>query len=86
MLWDLGRIIPEAQVYSDDWGCGAYSLPHWFALSWPPKLGTTSIQVKELVPVVIADGKEWTGKVVVFKVDNRAVVDILNVCIAGSPI
>ena len=62
------------------WGCGAYCLPHWFSLPWTPELESASIQVKELVPVVIAAAlfrKEWTGKVVLFKVDNMAVVDII---------
>ena len=83
MLWDLGRLVPEVTIYSDasgGWGCGAYCLPHWFSLPWTTELESASIQVKELVPVVIAAalfGKEWTGKVVLFKVDNMAVVDII---------
>ena len=83
MLWDLGRLVPEITVHSDasgGWGCGAYCLPHWFSLQWPPELESASIQVKELVPVVIAAalyGKEWSGKVVLFKVDNMAVVNII---------
>ena len=57
MLWDLGRMEPEVWVYSDvagGCGCGAYCLPHWLALKCPPSLVTASIQVKELIPVVLA--------------------------------
>lgn len=84
MLWDSGTLVPEITVYSDaagGWGCGVYSLPHWAALQWPTELETASIQVQELVPVVLAAalyGREWSGKKVLFKVDNLAVVHILN--------
>lgn len=57
------------------------SFPKWFSLQWPPGLEAASIQVKELIPVVIAGalyGKGWAGKVVLFKVDNRAVVEKVN--------
>lgn len=86
MLWDLGlgKLNPEVRVYSDasgGWGCGAYCLPHWFSLRWPPALAAASIQVKELIPVVIAAalyGNQWAGKVVLFKVDNMSVVGIIQ--------
>ena len=48
---------------------------------WPPELQDTSIHVKEMVPVVIATalyGKNWRDQLVVFSVDNQAVVDIIN--------
>ena len=41
----------------------------------------SSIQVKELVPVVVAAalfGRYWKGKLVAFSVDNQAVVEIIN--------
>ena len=72
------------QVYSDasgGWGCGTHHFLQWFSLQWPSELESASIQVKELIPVVIAGvlyGKNWTGKIVQFKVDNEAVVAILN--------
>ena len=41
----------------------------------------SSIQVKELVPVVVVAalfGRYWKGKLVAFSVDNQAVVEIIN--------
>ena len=52
--------------------------PFWFSFEWPRQLSSSSIQVKELLPVVAAAalyGKYWT---VVFSVDNQAVVSITN--------
>ena len=83
-VWDVARADPDALVVTDasgSWGCGGYWLPHWIAVKWPPQLRETSIQVKELVPVVIAAalwGKHWRGKLIRFRVDNMAVVEILN--------
>ena len=56
-------------------------LLNWFLFKWLPELQDASIQVKELVPVVIAAalyGKSWRDQLVVFSVDNQAVVDIIN--------
>ena len=91
MLWDLGGTLPEVLVFSDasgSWGCGAYCGQNWFSLRWPLELQNTSIQVKELVPVVIAAalyGKGWAGKVVKFMVDNSAVVDIIRAMYSREP-
>lgn len=84
ILWDVGSLRPDVQVFSDasgNWGCGAYSGQSWFSLRWPPELMNASIQVKELIPVVIAAalyGREWVGRLVQFWVDNAAVVDIIH--------
>lgn len=84
MVWAVGEIAPDIQVVSDaasSWGCGAHWLPHWFFLQWPLRLQSKSIQVLELIPVVITAaifGKEWAGKTVQFVVDNKAVVDIIQ--------
>lgn len=83
ILWDVGSLRPDVQVFSDasgNWGCGAYSGQSWFSLRWPPELMNASIQVKELIPVVIAAalyGREWVGRLVQFWVDNAA-VDIIH--------
>ena len=56
-------------------------LLNWLLLKWPPELQDASIQFQELVPVVIAAalyGKNWRDQLVVFSVDNQAVVDIIN--------
>ena len=63
------------------WGCGAYRDAKWFQLQWPPSLQAASMQVKELIPLVVAAwlfGSSWAGKVIQFEVDNKAVVDILK--------
>lgn len=55
---------------------------------WPVELENASIQVKELVPVVIAAalyGRKWEGKIVQFKVDNAAVVDIIQGTYSREP-
>lgn len=83
ILWNQEREAPEVTVGSDasgNWGCGAFWLPHWFQIPWPAQCQQFSIQVKELIPAVVAAaiyGKEWAGKVVEFRIDNQAVVDIL---------
>uniref|UniRef100_A0A1X7TP25 Reverse transcriptase domain-containing protein n=1 Tax=Amphimedon queenslandica TaxID=400682 RepID=A0A1X7TP25_AMPQE len=56
---------------------------HWNGVSMlcDPKHSKADIQVKELIPVVIAAalfGRSWRGKLIVFSVDNQAVVHILN--------
>ena len=78
LLWDLGLVKNDLQVYSDASGCAAVVTPHWLQLCWTPRL---SIAIKELIPVVLAAasfGNQWAGKVVQFVVDNKAVVDVLN--------
>ena len=56
-----------------------------------PYLCHLSIEVKELIPVVLAAalfGHQWVGKVVQFVVDNKAVMDVLNatfICTHDAP-
>ena len=48
---------PDRHLFSDasgSWGCGAWSLPHWFQLLWPHSHGLSSIALMELVPIVLA--------------------------------
>ena len=84
MMWVASCTSPEVRVVSDasgHWGCGVYCLPKWMTLQWTPCLQGKSIQVKELIPVVLAAGvwgRGWTGKVVEFVVDNQAVVAVLQ--------
>ena len=84
MMWVASCTSPEVRVVSDasgHWGCGVYCLPKWMTLQWTPCLQGKSIQVKELIPVVFAAGvwgREWTGKVAEFVVDNQAVVAVLR--------
>ena len=52
---------PGAVLASDasgNWGCGAYSGPHWFMLPWSGSIADYHITVKELIPIVIA-GAIW---------------------------
>ena len=84
MLWDIGLCKSDIVVYSDasgSWGCGAFCNQTWFQLEWSARLSPLSIAVKELFPVIIAAtcfGREWSGKVVEFIVDNEAVVEVLK--------
>ena len=80
ILWDLQRQSADLSVYSDasgSWGCGAYGV----SLKWCSRLQPLPIATKELIPVILAAamwGKHWTGKIVLFKVDNTAVVEAIN--------
>ena len=84
MLWDTQRYSSDITVYSDasgSWGCWALWQQKWFNLPWSVQLQTCSIAVKELVPVVVTAalyGSQWRGKIVTFRVDNIAVVEVLN--------
>jgi len=52
----------------------------WFSLKWCQRL-QLSIAIKELIPVVFAAaiwGKFWSGKIVLFNLDNLAVVEAIN--------
>ena len=66
---------------SGNWGCGAYSGPHWFMLPWTGSIADSHITVKELIPIVIAGamwGCRWRGSTVLAQCDNMAVVHIVN--------
>ena len=84
LLWSASICSPDTIVVSDasgSWGCGAYYLPHWFHMKWPPQAQHFSITVKELFPVVIAAaifGRYWSGQLIQFSVDNEAVVHVLQ--------
>ena len=76
--------IPSANVFSDasgSWGCGAVWGKLWCQGRWPADWAPINIMVKELVPVVIAAalwGRYWTRQLVIFHIDNMAVVEVLN--------
>ena len=84
LLWDLGLTRINVTIYSDassSWGCGAVQDDQWLQLEWSPQLHHLSIAVKELIPVVLAAatfGRSWSGKSILFMVDNAAVVSVLN--------
>lgn len=84
ILWDLHCQSPDVSVHSDtsgSWGCGAYGDSNWLCLKWCLGLQPLPIAIKELIPVILVAvmwGKQWTGKIVLFKVDNMAVVEVIN--------
>ena len=52
-----------------------------FSKNWDSRSQPLSIAIKEMMPVVFAAavfGCSWSGKIVQFNVDNKAVVDIVN--------
>ena len=67
VLWDLGRKLPEIEVFSDgsgSWGCGAVCGDSWFQQEWDSRLQTLSIAIKEMISVVCAAaifGHNWSG-------------------------
>ena len=75
---------PDITVYSDasdSWGSRALRQLKWSNLPWSGQLQTCSIAAKGLVPVVIAValyGSQWSGRIVTFRVDNTAVVEVFN--------
>ena len=86
MMSALSKHPPEVMVTSDasgHWGCGAVcdTSHQWFSVKWGECWTHIHITIKELLPIVVASaiwGKEWTGKQVLFRCDNAAVVAIIN--------
>jgi len=84
MLWDLGKQVVDVTTTSDasgSWGCGAFCETRWFHFKWTPRLWHLPIATKEMIPVVISAaiyGEQWSGKTVLFRVDNMAVVHVVN--------
>ena len=84
MLWNLQRQSVDLSVFSDasgTWGCGAFYAAKWFSLKWCSRLQPLPIATKELIPIVLAAaiwGSHWSGKIVLFRVDNMAVVEAIN--------
>lgn len=84
LYWKPIRDSPDVEVWSDasgSWGCGALTDSRWFIFQWPEVLQPLSIAHKEAIPIVIAGylwGQHWSGKVIRFSSDNKAVVDVLN--------
>ena len=85
MMEGVHRYRSSATVTSDASGrsgCGAYSSSRdWFQLEWPEAWREVHINVKELLPFVVAMatwGKQWRGSNIRCRCDNAAVVAILN--------
>lgn len=65
--------------------CGAFFRNHWLFFKWPTEWASTEamrdITFLKLVPIVLAIhawGNQLTSKKIVFRVDNEALVAILN--------
>ena len=84
IAWDLKQCLSDSTVYSDasgSWGSVAYSASHWFQLEWPTQLEDLPTATKELFPVVISAApfeKLWSSHLVEFKVDNMAIVQVIQ--------
>lgn len=62
-------------------GFGAFFKGEWFSGAWVPCQFEQSIVYKELFPVVIATrvwGLQWFRQHILFRLDNEAVVKMLN--------
>ena len=90
LLWNSRKQFPDTTVFTDasgSWGCGVCWGSYWLQLQWPSCLQDVSITVKELIPVVLAAaifGPQWTGKVIQFKIDNAAVVQVIETSYAQN--
>ena len=66
---------------SGSWGWGAYWNRNWFQIEWSQRTQEFSIDIKELFPLVAVAalyGKEWSGKIVCFIIDNLAVAHVVQ--------
>ena len=76
--------VVDLEVASDaagSLGFGAYFKGFWFTSLWAVSQQKQSTAYKELFPVVVAAhvwGLQWCKKHVLFRSDNKAVVQILN--------
>ena len=85
VMSSLGRVPPSSTVTSDAsgrWGCGAFlDSGKWFQCEWKGAWAEVHITAKELLPIVLASalwGREWTGRTVLCRCDNAAVVAIIR--------
>ena len=69
-------------------GFGAIFGSHWLYGKWPSVLQSSSIEYKELFPIVVSAhiwGPSWFRQVVLFHCDNESVVHILNSRTSTAP-
>ena len=86
LLSTVVRKPPDVTITSDtsgNWGGRAFSSTgEWFQCLWPEERKDIHINVKELVPIVIAATLSrwccWRGKTVQCRTENAAVVAIIN--------
>lgn len=84
LLSALGCVKPSICLRSDasgQWGCGAVWQQEWLQLQWSPVLADLGIAAKEAIPVVLAAfcwGHRWSGRLVLFEVDNMTVASALR--------
>ena len=79
-LLQPGR-LPTVDMTSDasgSWGCGAWHNRSWFQVQWGQRSQTLSIAEKELIPILLAWGRAWSGHRVVCHCDNQVVVSCLR--------
>ena len=66
---------------SSSWGCSAWSEKAWFQWRWDDHSQHLTIEVKELIPIVIAMvvwDESWRGKPVHCQCDNQVIVAALT--------
>ena len=92
-FWVLPGLSPptDLEMSSDasvSLGFGAVFGSHWLHGKWPPALQSSSIEYKELFPIVVAAhvwGSSWFRQVMLFHCDNESVVFILNSRTSRAP-
>ena len=55
---------PDYKIWSNAtglWGAGILCKSEWFQLQWSPPLPEQQIEIKEVIPIVIALGKPMAG-------------------------
>ena len=93
-FFPLSEKSASLQVFSDasgSWGCGAFTETTptlYFQFHWSSSWASAHIAAKELLPVVAGAalwGKQWENKLIVFRSDNSAAVEVLNNRSAADP-
>ena len=92
-FWVLPGLSPpiDMEMSSDasgSLGFGAVFGSHWLHGKWPPALQSSSIEYKELFPIVVAAhvwGSSWFRQVMLFHCDNESVVFILKYRTSRAP-
>ena len=78
--WLSSETISLFSDASGEHACAAVFGKQWFHVKWPASWATKSIQIKELLPIVLA-AEIWGPKLashnIIFVCDNLAIVHVI---------